>query len=492
MAAGLVLPGTDQARAEALSQSQAAKVAQQITVRIEGAIQGSGVLIERQGSTYTVLTAWHVVSENRQGESIDVITGDGRVHSIEIRSIRRISNTDLAALEFTSNANYAIATLGAADKTPRKSRLVVAGYPNEADSIYVTTGFLYAAAKRQREGGYELVYSNETAAGMSGGAVVDEAGQLIGIHGRSEELMHTESMSASPLKAGINLGMPISHYTSLGNGESRPDMSEPTTIDDLIAEWQIRAISALEPGDHEAMKSIAKQALGLERSVETECMHASSISSVTRTAAGPGYQEMLEAFRRVLLHQPRTAGDFGCRATAHMVLGNTNEVVAEYSRGIAADPEAKWLYHSRGAHWYGVAIQAKIHNKREAALNAYNNALADYNRAIALEKFTNIYPTGLMMRAALFSLFDQHKAAIQDQDMVLRLLPLDPGAHITMAQFKAKTGDVSGACQSLQRSRELLLGHTNKTKSYGSESMIQNLLKQYNCDKPLPSSQADG
>ena len=44
-------------------------IAKAITVRIEGATQGSGVLVKREGNRYTVLTAWHVVSGNRPGKN---------------------------------------------------------------------------------------------------------------------------------------------------------------------------------------------------------------------------------------------------------------------------------------------------------------------------------------------------------------------------------------------------------------------------------------
>ncbi len=47
--------------------SDVARVAKAITVRIEGATQGSGVLVKREGNRYTVLTAWHVVESNRPG-----------------------------------------------------------------------------------------------------------------------------------------------------------------------------------------------------------------------------------------------------------------------------------------------------------------------------------------------------------------------------------------------------------------------------------------
>ena len=60
-----------------------AKVAQAITVRIEGATQGSGVLVKRDGNRYTVLTAWHVVSGQRPGEELDIYTPDEQRHKLE-------------------------------------------------------------------------------------------------------------------------------------------------------------------------------------------------------------------------------------------------------------------------------------------------------------------------------------------------------------------------------------------------------------------------
>ena len=47
--------------AVAQSAEQVNKIAEQITVLIEGQNQGSGIIIAREGSTYYVLTAKHVV-----------------------------------------------------------------------------------------------------------------------------------------------------------------------------------------------------------------------------------------------------------------------------------------------------------------------------------------------------------------------------------------------------------------------------------------------
>ncbi|MFM7715541.1 MAG: trypsin-like peptidase domain-containing protein, partial [Microcystis sp.] len=59
------------------------------------------------------------------------------------------------------------------------------------------------------EGGYELVYTSITFGGMSGGAVLDSQGRVIGIHGRSEGAGVTE------IQLGFSLGIPISTFIGL-------------------------------------------------------------------------------------------------------------------------------------------------------------------------------------------------------------------------------------------------------------------------------------
>ena len=39
------------------------------TVLIEGATEGSGVLVSKDGNLYTVLTAWHVLKVNHWGRN---------------------------------------------------------------------------------------------------------------------------------------------------------------------------------------------------------------------------------------------------------------------------------------------------------------------------------------------------------------------------------------------------------------------------------------
>ena len=64
-----------QAPAHAQSAETVGKIATAITVRIEGATQGSGVLVKREGNRYTVLTAWHVVADQIQTNRIGIREG---------------------------------------------------------------------------------------------------------------------------------------------------------------------------------------------------------------------------------------------------------------------------------------------------------------------------------------------------------------------------------------------------------------------------------
>ncbi len=93
-------------KAEAKDASEIARIAKAITVRIEGATQGSGVLVKKEGNRYTVLTAWHVVKDNLPGEEVGIITSDSKEHSWEAKSLKRLGEVDMAVLTFTSRNKY--------------------------------------------------------------------------------------------------------------------------------------------------------------------------------------------------------------------------------------------------------------------------------------------------------------------------------------------------------------------------------------------------
>ena len=185
-----------QRRRVGISESE---IAREITVRIiTNPGSGSGVIIGRQGNTYKVLTNDHVVA-NRSDNKYTVLTGDGSTHNGRWLRERQFSGLDLAIVEFNSNQSYQIASFGDSNNLSIGSPVYAAGYPNwywvNSNNIEdtrnwglrayrLTTGQVGMIAERSLPRGYQLGYTNEIEQGMSGGPVLDENGQLIGINGR--------------------------------------------------------------------------------------------------------------------------------------------------------------------------------------------------------------------------------------------------------------------------------------------------------------------
>ncbi|WP_295617298.1 serine protease [Chamaesiphon sp. GL140_3_metabinner_50] len=226
--------------------SQIDRVAKKISVRIEAynnkgefTEHGSGVLVSRQKNVYTLLTADHVLHYRAKDGSkqldgkikstrFKIVTADGNKYSIEPNSIRRQSVLDLATFKISSNKSYQLASIAATDRVAYsfsdRDWTFVAGYPDPTKfnrkpeqwlwytsvGSYFTREQNFFATKNNNSStaGYELVYNNLTYGGMSGGAVLNSQGQLIGIHGRQENLA---------TGYGLSLGIPIGVFNSLTN-----------------------------------------------------------------------------------------------------------------------------------------------------------------------------------------------------------------------------------------------------------------------------------
>jgi S1-C subfamily serine protease len=168
------------------------QIARQTTVRIfTNNASGSGVIIARQGETYTVLTNWHVVGFNEQPK---LMTSDGRRYRI-INRLTQLGNVDLAVVQFRSSIHYKVAAISS--ELPISGEPVyVAGFPMYAENHVSTTfdqgikvfrftqGLVSLLAPKPLYQGYRLGYTNYISIGMSGGPILNQKGQLVGINGR--------------------------------------------------------------------------------------------------------------------------------------------------------------------------------------------------------------------------------------------------------------------------------------------------------------------
>jgi WD40 repeat protein len=201
--------------ATALTPSEVSSIAQQITVRIDGANTGSGVIIERQGNIYTIVTNWHVVQ--LEG-NYTVQTSDGKKYTFNHSQVRQFRGVDLAMFQFTSNANYRVAEKGNSDQITLGTNISVAGYPQGTPDIDFRRGAISRLVTNPKDG-YAFVYDIGGFPGMSGGPILDEQGKLVGIHGRANTRPDTNATTV--------LGIPLKTYLSL-TGNTQPVVTTST------------------------------------------------------------------------------------------------------------------------------------------------------------------------------------------------------------------------------------------------------------------------
>lgn len=208
-------------------------IAKGITVQIQPpGSSGSGVLIHRIDQTYFVLTAKHVIAAIQPQEEAYVITPDQTPHPIELEAITPIQGMDVALVKFKSDRDYAVASIGDSTTLVETDSLYVSGFPLTGTAITtptftITKGVLTGKGSYDR--GYGLIYDSVTQTGMSGGPVLNEYGLLVGIHGLAEGAQ----IQGIPVKAGLNLGIPIQPLVALIPLELNlvnhpPNLSEPS------------------------------------------------------------------------------------------------------------------------------------------------------------------------------------------------------------------------------------------------------------------------
>ncbi len=444
--------------------------AKQFTVRIDSnsGENGSGVIIAKEGDTYTVLTAAHVLCESGSGVQpcpiYEVMTDDGEKHTVKQNTIKTKEGVDLGILKFKSQRNYQVATL--ADYNPNRDDYVfTVGYPKlgnqspwrfspglifdkESGLLHTTQsdfqsnsdGKLQTASQAVTSltGGYELVYTSITYGGMSGGPVLDSQGRVIGIHGRSEgEEANDERIgdcgvnSGCKVQIGYSLGVPIS--TFLGQKfDVQVEKVKKTPAQQLTAQQEESITKAVLSADF--LKGNAKASQWLER--------GNQLWRLRR------YKEAVKAFDKAIKQQPKS----NFIHLAYYGKGLPLATQGKYQESITALEQAVKLKPGFVAAWNNLSVVYRKLKQPEKALvainkaiklqpknpNLYNqkcvvlNSLERYTEAeVAINKAIEIAP-----RAAFYinrgNLYQEHKKwelALSSYDKAIQVNPNDANTY---------------------------------------------------------------
>ncbi len=157
---------------------------------------GSGTLIRHELDQYTLITNGHVLHGNKEQYTIE--TSDHKLHQAFVLARfdqHKDFGTDLAILRFSSPNNYKTFNLS---KWIDGERVIGAGFPvNLAASssqglICTEFGKAYSLDQPMKKG-YQLGFFLSIPSGMSGGPLLNEQGEVVGINGMGDPLLFVNS-----------------------------------------------------------------------------------------------------------------------------------------------------------------------------------------------------------------------------------------------------------------------------------------------------------
>ena len=448
--------------AVALSSTEVGKIAEEITVLIDNTDPtktGSGVIIKKQGNTYTVLTAAHVIKPNLKYE---IVTSNGQRYSLDQSKVKRLPDIDLALVTFTSSKNYKVAKIGNSDTIARGTVSYLGGFPGtnatvNRSIIFFTEGKVIANSRQPLNDGYALIYNNDTVKGMSGGAVLNEKGELIGIHGRGDRRYdeQTDTLAKSPFKLGIpiNTFVRLSTRAGINTGLSAPPLVETVAkAEDFFAQ----AANKDQKKDYQGAIADYTGAIKLN----SQYMEAFAARGLAR-AKLKDFRGAIADFSQAIKINPNLAEIYAVRGITRAELKDFRGAIADFNQALKINPNFAEIYTVRGI------------TRHE--LKDFKGAIADYTQAIKINP--NLAPAYNNRGIARAELKD-FKRAIADVNQAIKINPNFAQAYAMRGMYRAKLKDFKGAIVDFQKAAYLYLKE-GKVEEYQQALDLIQLLRQF-------------
>ena len=456
--------------------------AKQITVRIDSSsgANGSGVIIAKEGNTYTVLTTAHVVCERNNATepckkvTYEILAPDDNKYAVDAKTIKRQDGVDLAVVKFKSNENYQTAQL--ANYPLRRNDVVfVAGYPRLKDNT--TAQWLFSSGSgREREqglfvvtdnklssndlftrnlaaisssdslaGGYEMVYTSITYGGMSGGAVLDIEGRVIGIHGAAEGETNLKGSSTKKIHMGNSLGISINTFIGLADRlevkrglpiqNNRPrelNSAEEKVLDDAVLGTEIPQGNAtaeiwIERGNQLwrlGRLDEAVEAFDRAIALNPEFIHLAYYGKGKALSHQDKYEAALTSLELATKTQSDFAPAYLYKSSLLQNLNRWEEALAAINQAIFLQPNNPNLYVTKGTIFIG--------------LKRYSEAETAYNQAIKIDARSPF----CIMRGFLYEKQGKPKLALSDYNQAISLNPNYPHAYFSRGGIYQKQGKI--------------------------------------------------
>jgi tetratricopeptide (TPR) repeat protein/S1-C subfamily serine protease len=424
------------------------KVAAKITVRIEdNKSNGSGVIVAQNGNIYYVATATHVVKYQAQ---YHVVTPDGNRYPVDYGKVTLFPGVDLAVLQFSSPETYPVATLAKYKlKYDEGQWVFLSGWPGvqpgnpfqrEFTAGLAFSEFIGSVSVKDASSlvnGYELVYTNLSKGGMSGGPVLDTQGRVIGIHAAAE------GDNLYPVQLGYSLGVPIRTLVGLASQAgiqpewlkvetSRPKELTEEESDSSIKAWELTLHKPSSTGSYEDWVNYGNQFWRFHLNKKALDAFDQAIKlKPNRYHAWYGrglalkqddkYREAIAAFEEVTEINSRISPAWRER-------GELFAKLKDYPQALESIDEA--IKHSRQPDFKLYALRGDW----LLQLKRYSEAVDAYSKAINIKPYPFIYKN----RGVARSLLKDYEKAIEDFTHVINLDPEDAGVYVLRGTARSK------------------------------------------------------
>ncbi len=482
-------------------------IAEQITVKInsENNGNGSGVIVAQEDNTYYVVTAGHVVTNE---DNYTIIVPDGESYPIKNSTIKTFEGVDLAVLQFTSQESYSIATLADYIDRPEyrerrfNRRIFISGFPDTQKERTLNAGSFAEIGNWTAEmtkdsysltNGNELLYTNLSLPGMSGGAVLDSQGKLIGINtGAENEYVETTTGQYEEVALGYSLGVPIKNFLFLVKTANiipskalQHDNSIPLDLTFLeINSIKEQLFKFKVPGKNATETDWLNYGNQLWRAMEDEEAVAAFDRAIAinpqeyRAYYGKGLtfalslnrQQKIDALRQATKLAPNFYAAWQQLAATLSFDGESHnrtkllESLPAYNRAIQLEPKLFTNYFRRGS---------VLKN-----LQRYDEAIADYNESLKLQPTPEAYK----YKGDVYLELEQYQAAIDQYNRAKKLSTnewFNTDIDNQIGRAYNQLGDYQSAIAILSETIEKKPQGVTESNLYGNRGIAYAKLKNY-------------